>query len=146
MNWIRERFDMLSLTDAQERLRAGNRRPAVCITFDDGYAENCEQALPWLIRHNIPVTYFVTSDNVLHDKPFQHDLDAGQALAPNSPAQLRALAAAGVHIGSHTRSHPNFGRMCDESKVYDEVVGSREELQNALGCAVNYFAFPYGWF
>ena len=54
INWIRERFDIASLAECQERLRCGNiATPTVAISFDDGYADNCSQALPFLIKHRI---------------------------------------------------------------------------------------------
>ena len=66
---------MVSLAEAQRRLASGrNDRPCVSITFDDGYADNCDQALPLLIRERIPCTYFVTTRNVIDGKPFPHDV------------------------------------------------------------------------
>src|SRR5438046_1743966 len=42
IGWLKRHFDMVSLTEAQRRIRSGsNRRPCVTITFDDGYADNC---------------------------------------------------------------------------------------------------------
>src|SRR5438309_11146629 len=40
MAWIKRNCDVISLAEAQQRLRTGNRRPAVSVTFDDGYADN----------------------------------------------------------------------------------------------------------
>ena len=51
IEWLRERFEIISLVEAQTRMGSrANHTPAVCITFDDGYAENCDAALPWLIQ------------------------------------------------------------------------------------------------
>ena len=66
-------------------------------------------AVPLLLKHQIPFTYFVSTDHVLGGEPFPHDVQAGRPLASNTLAQLRELAAAGVEIGAHTRSHADFG-------------------------------------
>ncbi|MEQ8836017.1 MAG: polysaccharide deacetylase family protein, partial [Lacipirellulaceae bacterium] len=84
IEWIRERFEIITLTEAQHRIGSEeNRTPAVCITFDDGYADNSREALPWLLDEKVPFTYFVSTDHIAEGKPFAHDEEAGVPLAPN---------------------------------------------------------------
>lgn len=143
--WLQRHFEIVSLETAQRRIDAGvNDRPTVCITFDDGYAENCQMAIPWLIDAEIPFTYFVSSLYMQLGKPFPHDVARGQPLPPNTIGQLRDMAAAGVEIGAHTRTHADLGAIHGERKLRDEIIGSREDLEDALGQAVRYFAFPFG--
>jgi peptidoglycan/xylan/chitin deacetylase (PgdA/CDA1 family) len=145
INWLRERFDMISLSEAQERIcRDYNPQPCVSITFDDGYADNCQQAIPWLIKHHIACTYFVTLQNVLDEEPFAHDVARGQQLAPNNLEQLRAMAAAGIEIGAHAYTHADLGSIADPRLLRREVVTAKEELEAAVGRPVRYFAFPSG--
>src|SRR6185295_5091710 len=41
ISWLTQNFDVVSLAAACDRLQRGyNRRPCLCITFDDGYADN----------------------------------------------------------------------------------------------------------
>ncbi|MGI9427422.1 MAG: polysaccharide deacetylase family protein [Bythopirellula sp.] len=145
VNWLRERFDIVSLEEAQLRVSSeANNRPTVCLTFDDGYADNCTTALPWLIENEIPVTYFVTTNNILTGEPFAHDVENGQPLAVNTVDQLRDLAAAGVEIGAHSRTHADLGSITDEAELFDEIVGSKRDLEEMLDRPVRYFAFPFG--
>jgi peptidoglycan/xylan/chitin deacetylase (PgdA/CDA1 family) len=145
MVWLNKRFEMISLAEAQRRVRDGNnKRPAVSITFDDGYADNCVRALPFLIEQKIPCTYFVSTRFVLEQLPFPHDLAQGYALAPNTPEQLREMAEAGIDIGAHTHTHTDLSRVVDRRQLHQEVVEPREMLERLTGRPVRYFAFPYG--
>ncbi|HVX13761.1 MAG TPA: polysaccharide deacetylase family protein [Pirellulales bacterium] len=145
VRWLKKHFDVVSLEEAQERIRDGhNTRPSVSLTFDDGYADNCERALPFLIDEQVPCTYFVCTRHVLNGIPFPHDLAHGKPFAPNSIEQLRELAAAGIEIGAHTRTHCNLGAVEQASVLHDEVVTAGAELATALGRRVRYFAFPFG--
>jgi peptidoglycan/xylan/chitin deacetylase (PgdA/CDA1 family) len=133
------------LAEAQSRIASGhNDRPTACITFDDGYADNRRAAIPLLLAQRIPFTYFVSTNHVLGGERFSHDVEAGQPLEVNTLAHLRELASAGVEIGAHTRSHANLGGQLSFEKTFDELVGSKHELETAVGCNVRYFAFPYG--
>jgi peptidoglycan/xylan/chitin deacetylase (PgdA/CDA1 family) len=60
MEVLRRCFRVLPLREAVHRMLAGSL-PArsACITFDDGYANNCEVALPILMDKSLPATVFV---------------------------------------------------------------------------------------
>ncbi|QEG01743.1 Polysaccharide deacetylase [Stieleria maiorica] len=145
MRWLKQNADVVSLPEIQTRMRRGrNDRLAVAVTFDDGYAENCEQAIPFLIEHEIPMTYFVALDFVVHARPFPHDLERGIPLPVNTPDQLRQMAASGIEIGAHTRTHCDVGAIADAATMVDEIVTATEELGRLVDRPIRYFAFPYG--
>jgi peptidoglycan/xylan/chitin deacetylase (PgdA/CDA1 family) len=145
IGWLQRKVELVSLAEAQRRIREGrNDRTCATITFDDGYADNCRRALPFLLRQRVPFTYFVSTHYVLTGKPFPHDLARGWPPAPNTPDQIRELARAGVEIGAHTRTHPDLGRITDPDRLHDELAVARDELEELTGTRVRYFAFPIG--
>ncbi|HJQ80512.1 MAG TPA: polysaccharide deacetylase family protein [Lacipirellulaceae bacterium] len=145
VDWLRARFDIVSLAEAQPRIASGiNATPTACITFDDGYADNMRFAVPLLLRHEIPFTYFVSTNHVLGGDPFPHDVAAGCPLAPNTRADIQDLAAAGVDIGGHTRGHVDLGGNLSVHQLKDEIVGCKHQLEEVINRNVRFFAFPYG--
>ena len=145
LGWLAKHFDLVSLDEGQRRIRAGcNQRPAVAITFDDGYAENCDYALPLLIERDIPCTYFVSLEHVTKGCAFPHDQQRGVTLPPNTVDELRWMAEQGIQIGAHTRTHADMGQIRDSAQLQDELVTSGRELEQILGSRVPFFAFPYG--
>lgn len=144
MDYLAARFDVVTLAEAQRRIGRGrNRRPTAVITFDDGYADNMSFAVPLLLDRKLPFTYFVTSGNVETGQAFPHDLALGVPLEPNTPGQIRQLAAAGAEIGAHTRTHADLAQV-DEADLRSEILGSKHDLERMIGKAVRYFAFPFG--
>ncbi len=145
IGWLRDRFALVSLEEAQSRIaQECNCEPCVSITFDDGYADNCRAAIPLLIKERIPCTYFVTVRNALAGTPFEHDLAHGQCYAPNTPEQLRAMAAAGIEVAAHSYSHADLGQIADPGRLAHEIVTAKLRLEQLVGRPVRYFAFPYG--
>lgn len=145
VRWLRDHFDLISLEETQRRIRSGrNCRPSVSITFDDGYADNCRDAIPLLVRERIPCTYFVSLRNVLEGVAFEHDVDCHCRATPNSAEELCAMAAAGIEIGAHTYNHLDLGRVTDRGTLAREIVVARQQLETAIGQPVRYFAFPFG--
>jgi peptidoglycan/xylan/chitin deacetylase (PgdA/CDA1 family) len=143
--WLQRNFELISMEEVQRRLRSGvNDRRAVHITFDDGYADNCQTAIPYLVKERIPCTYFVTAASILDRRPFNHDLECGASLMPNSIEEIRAMANAGIEIGAHTYSHRDLGRLTDPVELYKELAVARQNLGAAIGRPIRYFSFPFG--
>jgi peptidoglycan/xylan/chitin deacetylase (PgdA/CDA1 family) len=145
LDWLQAHVELISLTEVYDRLSRGwNERPAVAITFDDGYAENMDFALPLLVQREIPCLYYVSSAHVFNQVHFQHDRRLGLRLPPNSVCDLQQMAKWGIEIGSHTRTHADLGSVQHRSQFFEEMVGSRRELTQRLGVDIDHFAFPYG--
>ena len=140
-----EGFCGVSLREAvAHRQRHGSwREKSAVLTFDDGFANFYEDALPVLMKHNFTATVFVISGhmNGVNDwaKP-PKELGSQKML---SWEQVSELAASGIEIGSHTRTHPDL-RRCGLETAKLEMSDSRKEIENHLGCTVDSFAYPYG--
>src|SRR5262245_44701688 len=61
LEWLRRHLRILSLEELLARREAGRpwREPAALVTFDDGYRDNFEAAVPILRAGNIPATFFL---------------------------------------------------------------------------------------
>lgn len=142
IRWLTRRFEIVALKEAQRRIRgqaAPSKRLAVSITFDDGHADNCQGAIPLLIKLGIPCTYFVAVDHIVSGEPFASD-----GCAPNTVEQIRAMAGAGIEIGAHTATHADLGAIRDRQTLRYEILDAMRRLEEIVQRKVRYFAFPYG--
>lgn len=129
---------LAELLDAEER---GAASGLVGLTFDDGYADFVDHALPVLARHGATATLYVVAgllggQNAWDDGPRLDLLDAGG---------VRAVAAAGHEVGSHTVTHADL-RGADPVTLRHEVGESRRLLEDVLQAEVPGFCYPWGRF
>lgn len=62
LGWLRCWFNVLPLDEAAARLKAGTLPArAAAISFDDGYADNHDVALPLLQKHGLSATFFIAT-------------------------------------------------------------------------------------
>lgn len=145
LDWLQAHFELTTLAECQRLIREGrNSRRAISITFDDGYAENCDFAIPELKRRGIPMTYFVATDFIERGHAFPHDDELGLKLRPNSISEIQDIAREGFTIGAHTRSHVNSAKLRSEREITEEILGGAELLRKWTKTPVRYFSFPYG--
>jgi peptidoglycan/xylan/chitin deacetylase (PgdA/CDA1 family) len=119
-------------------------RPAdrpVVITFDDGYADFHEHALPVLDRLGFPATVFVTTGWLDDAGPYAAGRPLGRMLTWR---QTEEIAACGVEIGAHGHSHAQLDQL-GRPALRDELRRSRSLLQDRLGRTVAVMAYPYGY-
>jgi peptidoglycan/xylan/chitin deacetylase (PgdA/CDA1 family) len=140
MAFLAERFDVVTLDDAADRLTADGppegQRPAVVVTFDDGTADFVEEALPVLAEHRLPVTYYLATDFIDGQRPFP---DGG---LPMSWAAVREAVASGlVDIGSHTHTHALLDKM-PAAGAAAELDRSIELIEEHAGVTPRHFAYP----
>ncbi len=101
----------------------------VCMTFDDGTADHLDAA-EVLAGQGLPGVFFVIVDR----------LDSKGCLGR---ADVRQLAQSGHTIGSHTMSHRRTNKLGFEQRR-EECERSKAELEDLIGAAVEWFAFPGG--
>lgn len=108
------------------------KNKSVLITFDDGDAGWFYSALPLLNKFEKKAIFFVTPE--LIGTP-------GYC----SWKQLRALVMAGHKIGTHGLTH-RFLPDLTEQECLNELVKSKEILEDRLGAEINTLSFPGGRF
>lgn len=134
---------VVSLPELVDRMqRRLSLRKLVVITFDDGYEDFMEYALPVLQEYDLPATVFVPVA-MLGKK------SSWSRLAPNaqimSASQVEQLLEQGYSIGSHSLTHSQLPQL-SESSLAEEMLRSRDWLQSNLGLTWIAFAYPFGAF
>lgn len=133
------------LSDVVEWIQGKKQLPerSVALTFDDGFHSVYEQAFPLLEDFGFSATLFLTTKycGKHNDWPSQvHGIPKFPML--NWP-QLTEMSRQVFEVQAHTKTHPYLSRTNTESML-GELVDSKNEIQDRLGKAVKFFAYPYG--
>jgi peptidoglycan/xylan/chitin deacetylase (PgdA/CDA1 family) len=145
--WLGEHCRVVSI----DELLAGppsEGGPYVAITFDDGYADNHEHALPLLHDRGMPASFFVAAGFLERDEEVMAHLSEiwatpAELLRPLTWSQVDELCAAGMSIGSHTWSHRNLAQL-PAAEAEADLRRSRYALEARLGDRVATIAYPWG--
>jgi peptidoglycan/xylan/chitin deacetylase (PgdA/CDA1 family) len=130
-------------TDAFGTVRSNQGRPkTVSVTFDDGFADVYENALPVLREYGFRSIQFLVAE--LLGKTSEWQTRSGELPGVlMDQAQIKEWLAAGQEIGSHTLTHPWLTRV-SLSQAREEIFGSKKKLEDAFGGVVEHFCYPYG--
>jgi peptidoglycan/xylan/chitin deacetylase (PgdA/CDA1 family) len=120
------------------------------ITFDDGWKSQYEVGWPILKKYGYPVTLFIYTEGVRGGH-----FGGGEAMTWEQLAEMRD---AGADIEAHSATHQDLRKPYDkvakkrlsppeyEQWLQNEIVGSKQLLEQRLGIRVNCFAVPYGFY
>ena len=135
-------FRGISMGEAMPYLRGERTGRVAVLTFDDGYRDNLENALPLLQRFGFGATCYVPSALL-----GSYNAWDAERLGVRKPlmdaAELRRWLDAGMEVGAHTRTHPHLSR-CAPERIREEVHGSRRELEELLDVRIDQFCYPFG--
>jgi peptidoglycan/xylan/chitin deacetylase (PgdA/CDA1 family) len=133
-------YTALNVTQLASTLRAGAELPPrpVLITFDDGYADVLENALPRLAARGFTSTLYMITGCVRDER------SSTQGPTFLSWNELRELERSGMEIGSHSHTHPQLDVLSVE-EARAELQVSKHILEDKLGHEVPSLAYPYGY-
>jgi peptidoglycan/xylan/chitin deacetylase (PgdA/CDA1 family) len=148
---------VISLQDLLAWKRGEKNIPprSAVVTFDDGWKSQYEVAWPIMKKYGYPFTMFIYTEGVRGGS-----LGGGEAITWEQLADMRDN---GVDIEGHSATHQDLreghtitlisGGKRSRTKVtgpqyeewmQNEVVGSKQLLEQRLGIKVNCFAVPFG--
>jgi peptidoglycan/xylan/chitin deacetylase (PgdA/CDA1 family) len=117
--------------DEVYKLHAKQDKLPICLTFDDGFLSDHDIVLPALKEREYKATFFIVQDYIGKDGYMEKD-------------HIIELSNAGMQIGSHSKTHPNFLKIDTKAKEY-ELSSSKSFLEELIGQEVTTFSFPYGF-
>jgi peptidoglycan/xylan/chitin deacetylase (PgdA/CDA1 family) len=140
MSWLhRHGMRGVGIGTLVDAMRTGHHRGLVGLTFDDGYVNVLEAALPELKRHGFEATAYIISDRL----GGTNEWDEGPTWPLMTASQVLELAAAGIEIGSHAATHMRLAG-AEPAQLTAEVRDSKANLAALLGTEIRGFAYPYG--
>jgi len=124
-------IDLYDLSLAIAGKKALPDKPII-LTFDDGYIDNYETALPILQEFGFIATMFIATDFI--DRNDYNYM---------SWEMIMELSIAGMRIEPHSMTHPDLrGRTVSENQY--EMRGSRDRIEAFIGYEPRFFAYPSG--
>ncbi|MDO8742618.1 MAG: polysaccharide deacetylase family protein [bacterium] len=134
MTYLKESgYHVVTFTDLEYYYK--NKKPLsrnpIILSFDDGWKDQFQYAFPILKKHGYTATFFVFTNSIDHKSFF-------------SLAQLKEMLAAGMIIGSHSRTHPYLTQITNQDALWREISGSKKILEDLLGVRIHEFAYPFG--
>ncbi|SFL14952.1 Peptidoglycan/xylan/chitin deacetylase, PgdA/CDA1 family [Paenibacillus sp. 1_12] len=102
----------------------------VLLTFDDGYADNYEHALPLLKQLNFHATLFVSPGTTEDGYFLNWD-------------QIKEMHEAGWDIQPHGMTHPHLPKLSAKSQAF-EISESKRQIDEQLNIDTSVFCYPFG--
>lgn len=134
-------FQGLSMRDLEPYLDGRKQGRVVGITFDDGYLNNYDNALPILKKYGHTATCYAVSGLIGQTNQWDDGVMASKSLMDRQ--HWLKWIEAGMDIGSHTQLHIDLTETNDEL-AWEQISQSKALLETNLNITVAHFCYPYG--
>jgi len=145
MQYLKKKgFNSVALNKLIQFLETGESLPEkpIAITFDDGFKETLDNALPILEECGFEATFFLVAgkagENNDWDKKYKEPL---YSLA--SFDEIKQIKEKTIQFGSHSLTHKKLYALSEE-ELLKEIVLSKQLIEISLGKEVCFFSYPYG--
>ncbi len=115
---------------------------AIAITFDDGFLNNLEAALPVMQEAGCRAINFLVADRIGKTSDWEAR-EGGEADSLMDESQVREWLAAGNWIGAHTCTHPRLSQR-SRAQAKEEIQASKKKLEDQFSLRIDHFAYPFG--
>ena len=139
-----ESYRVIDVVQAAELLDEGRPPPrTVGLSFDDGFLDVAEQALPLLAERGFRATVFVAPAVVDGWAKFGWYKSQPPLLGWDEIVELDREGT--LRFEAHSLTHPNLLALRDAA-AWEEIMGSKTSLEARLGRPVLAFSYPSGLF
>lgn len=141
LSLLKQVFNILPLTSAIDALKKGQLPPrSACITFDDGYADNYQLALPVLIKHQLHATFFIATAYLNGGRMFNDSVIEAIRNAKSDFIDLDNLQLGKHDVSTPTAKAKAIGHILPLVKY--QPVDKREATVEALAKQVTHAPLP----
>lgn len=141
---IQKDYEFIDLKTISGKINFNKKKKYCHITFDDGYLDNLQYALPILEKYNVPATFYISDSYIDRNKNIKDFLCANNINDFMNWNELKRLSKSKlVTIGCHTSNHKELSKLSDKD-VYKEIFFSRKNIEKKIKKKIYDFAYPYG--
>ncbi len=114
----------------------------IIITFDDGYLDTYENAIPILLEMDMRAVIFVMGNRNLQ-RAYWDERNEGDMCPLMSDEQVRHVSEMGFEVGAHSMNHTTFLKL-SSVEISHQLEKSKDQIESILNDEIYTFAYPYG--
>ena len=142
LDWIvNSDYEVITLADAIASVGTAAAKRSLAITFDDGYQDYADLAVPRLVELGLPSINFVPANHIGAYNRWDEAHTPRRDIMDS--AALRQLPTDLVELGVHSANHrPMVG--LSPTELHEETVAAKVTVERSSGRPSRFFCYPYG--
>ena len=125
------------------RDRFNKNEKNIMITFDDGYEDNYTLAFPILKKYNFKAVIYLMSHLKYNKWDVENSGNPEKKFELMNDEMIKEMGEYGIEFGGHTMNHKKLAKI-SLKEAKEEIIISKEVLEEKLGKKLLSFAYPYG--